>query len=1057
MIVLGVVTVMIAIPSALYMQTLGQEAVSSAVDYSAEALQAAQAGIADYQAHLNARPVGYAEAYCSPATGKWTCGGATTTDTSDPAFVSNVDGTCRTSPASSAGWLLDSGSSTGANSQYQFVVNSSAVTPASVASASGAMVYVYATGRAGPYSGATGRYTCRTVKAAFQVKAQGLSPPPLASCGTTATVTVPSDANAMVVTVTGAAGAAGTQGSWAASAGTGGTAQQVVAEFTGLHAGTSYTAVTGCKATGPVGGMGFAAGGDAGASAGGGGVAGGGGGGASALCAGAGSCNAGSTPLVVAGGGGGGGGTGNLCFIYNGGNGGNGGAPGSPGGYFDFFGWPGIPYGGAAGVSGSATNAGVGQAGYAGGGAGGGGYGSGGGGTAGTFCNAGGGGGGGASYVSPSSPCSQIGVVSGYEGCGLTAPVPGPVAGAPGALTISWQSAASNDFGTTTLNDSSFVATSNSAYSSRFTVLHSPPSTGQNCANSAATIEPPSGANEAIVTLSGGSGAPAPSGGAQGGQGHQVMATISITGGSPYSLTLGCAGSGAAGGSGLGIGGGGAPTTGGGAGGGGGASGFCSGTTCSDDTTVGDPTYTSWTSILAAAGGGGGGGQSGCNQSGVGGNGGGGTEGAAATSNSTVTASGSLGPIFGTNGTNSATGFFCSAGGNGGAAGGVSTASGATRDGAPGTLGSGSSTTGGGGGGGGFNGGGGGQGAGCSGFFCGVSGGGGGGGGSSFVIPTGPGGQGTTGVTFGNTSGDGTISIDWRYQPTSSGNFTLGCGSPEYIDTAGTGTMQLTLQGGTGAASSGAGGLGEQATATVPFTAAGLVLVVGCQGNGSVGGAGFVSGGNGGPAGSSGASGGGGGASAICAAFAVGDTTCTGANALLVTGGGGGGGQAPCWLWSGGSGGAGSAPAAVNNGTAGTIVGLTLPYVSGSGGAGASQLLGQNGGSGGVGSPISGGTGGGGGGGYLSGAGGGGGSWWCGAGGGGGGGDSYVSPSVVATGPVTWGAGSSGDGSASYPSALCSTAAGSPDPCYIVDQANALATDVPVVPGYLATGAGGVW
>ncbi len=373
-IVLAVVVIMVAVPVSADLMATAEGPVIGQSIANEEALAAAWMGVTDFENHV-AASASYSVSYCSdwttsdgqvPAGSEpWSCG-ARGRDVGNPAFGDRLDGSCRTSLSTSVGsvvdgafgWVVSKGSLSGANDEFQYILDSSAAPSATP------LAYLYVTGR----SGSSGRYSCQSVKAAFVGSATTTTTDqtvvvPASPCGgypMTVPETAPVGAATMTVSVDGAAGANGLSivgvknsgGTPLGDPGTGGGGQRVAASFP-VTAGQQFTVVLGCPGTGSVGGTGFSAGGNGATS-----TAvdvvgdGGGGGGATAVCAGTG-CSPATPPcstvpatgnclLLVAGAGAGGGGP---FYATNGGAGGGAGSgPASSG-----------PSPGTAGCDGTAT------------------------------------------------------------------------------------------------------------------------------------------------------------------------------------------------------------------------------------------------------------------------------------------------------------------------------------------------------------------------------------------------------------------------------------------------------------------------------------------------------------------------------------------------------------------------------------------------------------------------------------------------------------------------------------------------------------------------------
>jgi hypothetical protein len=272
-IILGIVLVMVTVPLVADLLVTGQEEVVYTSQDTTQALQAAQAGLVDFENHVAADDY-YAssnpnQGYCSAdglpsaqdsfiASGPagWVTGGpnypacdssAATpvgdTDPNDPGFSNAFDPHCTTSistnslsainaPDTSFAWDLYSGSDVNgeANSEYQFVVDSRAVNSGTI-NGGDAMAYVYVTGRAG----VSGHYVCRTIKAAVNVLDPDAATAIATSAWGTAVISTPSpppNVNQTVsFTITGASGASGGSGFFI-KGGTGAVGATVTGTFT---------------------------------------------------------------------------------------------------------------------------------------------------------------------------------------------------------------------------------------------------------------------------------------------------------------------------------------------------------------------------------------------------------------------------------------------------------------------------------------------------------------------------------------------------------------------------------------------------------------------------------------------------------------------------------------------------------------------------------------------------------------------------------------------------------------------------------------------------------
>jgi len=362
---IGVILMMALLGSALTEWSYGQQNNAQGAALQRLALQAAQAGFAEYQSLYTANPR-FPDQYCSqdqnasspPAGQTWSATCATNGQqpanvAGIPAFVdwfneesfapgpnTNTNG-CQGSALNSQAlgaynWAsanLVSGISTG----YQYVVDSSRVNPANGAGT----VYIYVTGRAGR----DGDFVCTTLANSIQV--QGSLPPPTATLAsdTTAPITpqnggsVTSNSQEVQFTLAGGSGSAGGGMGYAVAGGVG---EQINASFIIPSADEIITTAGQQGTLGGVGGSGYVTGGtgspDAGGSGGGGGatgaclvangnplgltcVAGSGPTNVNTLC----TSNAPAQPCVLAIAGGGGGAGDSSGFNVVGGVGGNGG------------------------------------------------------------------------------------------------------------------------------------------------------------------------------------------------------------------------------------------------------------------------------------------------------------------------------------------------------------------------------------------------------------------------------------------------------------------------------------------------------------------------------------------------------------------------------------------------------------------------------------------------------------------------------------------------------------------------------------------------------------
>ncbi|MDA8357473.1 MAG: hypothetical protein M0Z95_14535 [Actinomycetota bacterium] len=453
-IVIAVTVAIVAIPTILVLQAVNQAPLTHSGNVTKSAQAAADAGVADYEAHVRANPT-YPSLYCSK-TEFATC--TTPADPHNPAFLAKPPTTpCATSKATTPGWTEVTSPTTGITSGYQYLVNSAKAT-----ASAGGTVYVYVTGRAG----LSGRYTCASKAVSIAVYPPSeTSAVSVAATSSWTSVPLPPPAVThpkVTFSATMYGGSGGTGGTGTSDiispGGAPGPGAALSITITGLSSTPAdediFAGDPGKAGVSPVtgGGPGHNQGGTGYGKGGSGGYDGGGGGGASALClesttgpTHATACGpttpvcTGATPnapcvLAVAGGGGGGGET--VCSGSGGGAGGAGGSmtggSGGKGTTYTFFGFTSGDTTGPAGggtqtgpgakgtgysiifglFSSQTGNRGTGHNGGAGvtqttggdSGGGGGGYWGGGSGGTGVACGGGGGGGGGSSYVDASFP-----------------------------------------------------------------------------------------------------------------------------------------------------------------------------------------------------------------------------------------------------------------------------------------------------------------------------------------------------------------------------------------------------------------------------------------------------------------------------------------------------------------------------------------------------------------------------------------------------------------------------------------------------------------------------
>ncbi|MHB8319831.1 MAG: hypothetical protein ACYDEP_11505 [Acidimicrobiales bacterium] len=663
MLALLMVIVMVLLPLGVLIIAQSQPAVSAQELSSQQALQAAQNGLSAYQVWINTQGTGNAQSYCSGGyaglSNGWTCNSGKDSrtnndyypysDASVPGFVNCFSGTgnsgvllqgnsgsscvsqpqCPSSSYSSSGWQTISGSSSGVNTGYQFVVDSSAVQNSTSTSGS---IYIYATGR----SGVSGNYVCRTAKTVITdtlpkpQKSETLTTD-ITTCGSNTPLPTPNNATSANVTLAGGNGSPGGPGAYpfTGTAGGGGDGAQMTFTLS-ITSGATYTVNAGCGATG----TGTAGAGTGFASGGAGGNDGGAGGGASALCVGVTNCTDSSSNtvsesnLIAVAGGGGGGGEGDGWFGVGGTGGCAGGVPsgvpcqspvptfpsiaamtsggGGCGVDIIFFGC--IAGAGGQPVSNTTPYTGVGAAGAPGqtggadGGGGGGGFiGGQGGQQSSAFFGWGFGGGGGSGGTSWVNPSTSVAPVSGLTWSNNTLP-----AGSPGvSVTFSCS-------GTCTFPSGSPYSATGSTFSwpAQFSCGGSDPF----------AIQPPNGASSFTLTVgvvgaNGGAGGTdtqhgsGPGGSAGAGQGAiaVISGPVQYNNGKAqpqdFSVNLGCNGAPNGGNTTSGFSQGGASANPGAtsSGAGGGSSGICIGSYCSNGTTSGQDV------LVVGAGGGGGG------------------------------------------------------------------------------------------------------------------------------------------------------------------------------------------------------------------------------------------------------------------------------------------------------------------------------------------------------------------------------------------------------------------------------------------------------------------
>jgi len=295
LVVIAITAGVVLLLAGVQISVVGQTQIASRTELSQKALQAAEAGVNDYQAWVNAsaNKWAYAENYCSsgvawsttPPNPSTAC--TTTPDPHNPAFAGHLDPHCATSTAGAHsgtpghrtyfGWEVDS-TATGVSEEYQYVVDSRMAS-----STSTPYVHVFVTGRAGH----SGQYACTTLKLGMngpvsKVLANPVTILPAVSCmGATEQMSPPSaSAKYMEIQATGGNGAGGGNGVLATGGGPGGNGETATAIFDASTVYVNAGCQGGISSQITTGGGGFAPGGSPPNTA----DAGGGGGGASAVC-----------------------------------------------------------------------------------------------------------------------------------------------------------------------------------------------------------------------------------------------------------------------------------------------------------------------------------------------------------------------------------------------------------------------------------------------------------------------------------------------------------------------------------------------------------------------------------------------------------------------------------------------------------------------------------------------------------------------------------------------------------------------------------------------------
>jgi hypothetical protein len=324
-VVIALVAISAILILALEVSVLGDSKVSANSTSQEQALQAAQAGLADYQTYVGTGTPqwSYASEHCSVGTfgsaitgvtstgpcniaaGGTTVNGIAYTGLPDPGNRGMADvpeTNCRGGSATARigtpgttgymGWVTTRGNTSGFVEQYQYVVDSSLATP------SAGYVHIFVTGRAGR----SGHFTCTTVKALYNgpqysnnVSTTFLTPvacngQPLSHVGQAPQYPGDPVAKVMIQTTGGTGETGGTgsstgsgvgiQGVQSTGGGAGGAGETVTATYSAT-ATTSLSINIGCQAGSPinvaVGGAGFSSGGSSSGNA-------GGGGGSTAVC-----------------------------------------------------------------------------------------------------------------------------------------------------------------------------------------------------------------------------------------------------------------------------------------------------------------------------------------------------------------------------------------------------------------------------------------------------------------------------------------------------------------------------------------------------------------------------------------------------------------------------------------------------------------------------------------------------------------------------------------------------------------------------------------------------
>ncbi|HEY1989915.1 MAG TPA: hypothetical protein VGG43_10645 [Acidimicrobiales bacterium] len=199
LIVIGLISVLVAVPVAINVMAVAQTTTSQEAAVVIQAKQAAAAGVSDYINHLQAYNGAHSgssyTAFCSSGVSSLGCAGLT--DTTNPAFVSST--------TSTGGWYSNGvtmPASVNGGASYRYVV--------SAPDASNTHITVFSIGQAGTQHG---QHATFTDEAALTVGG-GLAPSSAATC-----VKVPTNAVSATIVAYGAKGGAGSPYSGTAAAG----------------------------------------------------------------------------------------------------------------------------------------------------------------------------------------------------------------------------------------------------------------------------------------------------------------------------------------------------------------------------------------------------------------------------------------------------------------------------------------------------------------------------------------------------------------------------------------------------------------------------------------------------------------------------------------------------------------------------------------------------------------------------------------------------------------------------------------------------------------------